>query len=275
MDICIPESQRIREEALKRGHVLMKFIISIMVGPPGVGKTLLKHLLLGKDPPDTRTSTVCAEHPIKIRSVSSSKFKKVLGKWKEISSEELLPLIARYIRRNTEKMGEAIPDDLKEYLELLETFAAMATSENVATSSSTTASNAGSSTPLMGDASTSLPSDVEPQSPTFQDEAAALKEMIDSVFGELEKLISGEELSEEEVEELFSSDWVYFTDSGGQPQFHELLPLFIREISSLIFVSRLSDRLDDHPPDEYYQDCLLYTSPSPRDATLSRMPSSA
>ena len=26
--------------------------------------------------------------------------------------------------------------------------------------------------------------------------------------------------------------------------------------------------------DEYY-DCLLYTSPSPRDATLSRMPSSA
>ena len=27
--------------------------------------------------------------------------------------------------------------------------------------------------------------------------------------------------------------------------------------------------------DEYGDDCLLYTSPSPRDATLSRMPSSA
>ena len=27
--------------------------------------------------------------------------------------------------------------------------------------------------------------------------------------------------------------------------------------------------------DEYYKNCLLYTSPSPRDATLSRMPSSA
>ena len=26
---------------------------------------------------------------------------------------------------------------------------------------------------------------------------------------------------------------------------------------------------------DYYNDCLLYTSPSPRDATLSRMPSSA
>ena len=27
--------------------------------------------------------------------------------------------------------------------------------------------------------------------------------------------------------------------------------------------------------DKLYKDCLLYTSPSPRDATLSRMPSSA
>ena len=26
---------------------------------------------------------------------------------------------------------------------------------------------------------------------------------------------------------------------------------------------------------DHYEDCLLYTSPSPRDATLSRMPSSA
>ena len=29
------------------------------------------------------------------------------------------------------------------------------------------------------------------------------------------------------------------------------------------------------PAKTYYKPCLLYTSPSPRDATLSRMPSSA
>ena len=36
--------------------------------------------------------------------------------------------------------------------------------------------------------------------------------------------------------------------------------------------------LKDHAPEEgftFYTNCLLYTSPSPRDATLSRMPSSA
>ena len=31
----------------------------------------------------------------------------------------------------------------------------------------------------------------------------------------------------------------------------------------------------DKSSDEYFKGCLLYTSPSPRDATLSRMPSSA
>ena len=41
-----------------------------------------------------------------------------------------------------------------------------------------------------------------------------------------------------------------------------------------------ADSLEDQPPqvdadDAEYQVCLLYTSPSPRDATLSRMPSSA
>ena len=33
--------------------------------------------------------------------------------------------------------------------------------------------------------------------------------------------------------------------------------------------------LQEHRPQEVYNLCLLYTSPSPRDATLSRMPSSA
>ena len=39
----------------------------------------------------------------------------------------------------------------------------------------------------------------------------------------------------------------------------------------------VNDDVDDFPYDanEYVDSCLLYTSPSPRDNTLSRMPSSA
>ena len=46
--------------------------------------------------------------------------------------------------------------------------------------------------------------------------------------------------------------WVYLVDSGGQPQFHELLTAFIRNASVGIFVHKLSERLDDHPLVKYF-----------------------
>ena len=255
-----PESQQLLDEALKQGYLLMRFMICLMVGPPGVGKTCLKHLLLGKHPPHPceRCSTICAEHPIKIRSISSSKIQTMFGRWREVSPEQLLPSIGRFIRRNAEKHGVAIPNELKEYLKQLEASSVDTDSESVASSLSLSSSD-----DLTEDSHSSQAYDegllsvdesiIGSQSSTSQDEAAALKVTIESVFATLQKVIAGEELSEEEMEELFSSDWVLLTDCGGQPQFHELLPLFIQEITSLIIVSRLSDRLDDCPPDEYYQ----------------------
>ena len=215
-----------------------------MVGTSGVGKTCLKCLLMGRNPPDARTSTICAEHPIKTRSVSSSQFQKLRGKWKEVSTDKLLPMIGRFIRKNAKKLGVELPPELIAYLELLEE-STTATTNKVATSSP--AAN------TMADESSSCGKGKH-ESSSSQNEAAALEEMIESVLGSLEKVIAGEELTEEEEDEVMSSIWIYFTDSGGQPQFHELLPLFIHDVSSVIFVSRLSDRLDDHPPDEYYQD---------------------
>ena len=37
----------------------------------------------------------------------------------------------------------------------------------------------------------------------------------------------------------------------------------------------LSSKLEDPKPKDHHEACLLYTSPSPRDGLLSRMPSSA
>ena len=48
------------------------------------------------------------------------------------------------------------------------------------------------------------------------------------------------------------------------------------KVAELIDGGDMSVALGDDKKPEYYADrCLLYTSPSPRDATLSRMPSSA
>ena len=52
---------------------------------------------------------------------------------------------------------------------------------------------------------------------------------------------------------FFEIQWINFIDSGGQPQFHELLPTFIRNATVIMFVLKLSECLDEQPMIEYYE----------------------
>jgi len=66
--------------------------------------------------------------------------------------------------------------------------------------------------------------------------------------------------------ELFKCDWVYIIDSGGQPQFHEVLPTFIRHVSGAVFVLKLNESLSEHPTVKYFskggKQCgVSYSSP--------------
>ena len=233
---------------------MIKVAITIVVGPAGVGKTHLKFLLLEKKPPVLRSSTPGAEAPvlIQVRTISAERFRKLGKKWQEVSADQMLPLIARYIRSMAVEKEEAIPEELKEYLEQLQTSTTSMTSQDAAPSDGATASSLESTPPNIGGEASTVSSE-----PAFENEAATLKKMIDSIMGKLEKLVVEEGLSEEDAEKLFSREWIYFTDSGGQPQFHELLPLFVRDVSSVVIVSRLCDRLDQYPIDEYYKDGKL------------------
>jgi len=47
---------------------------------------------------------------------------------------------------------------------------------------------------------------------------------------------------------------LHIVDSGGQPQFHEILPIFLRQLSFYVFVFRLDIALDSRPIVELYVD---------------------
>ena len=51
---------------------------------------------------------------------------------------------------------------------------------------------------------------------------------------------------------LFGVKWIQFIDSGGQLQYHDILPLFIQDPMVTIFVVKLSEDLSHHPTIEYY-----------------------
>ena len=77
----------------------------------------------------------------------------------------------------------------------------------------------------------------------------AVEESLSSV-APLESVVNGEALLGYRGGELFSITWIYLVDSGGQPQFHELLTAFVK---NAIFVFNLSRLLDAKPEIKYYK----------------------
>ena len=53
-------------------------------------------------------------------------------------------------------------------------------------------------------------------------------------------------------ERFLPSIWIHFIDSGGQPEFHDLLPLFTLNTSVVVFIFKLSESLHHKHKIEYF-----------------------
>ena len=76
-----------------------------------------------------------------------------------------------------------------------------------------------------------------------------------------------------EAADLIKRGVVDVVIAGGTGSQMALTAMLYRGIANLS--NRIAEPESASRPFELNRDCLLYTSPSPRDATLSRMPSSA
>ena len=78
-----------------------------------------------------------------------------------------------------------------------------------------------------------------------------------------------------------SKSFTYFSHNSMKDELVNLTPNQLDELRAF-FVERYVDNMETKDLVQYvmddmmrYMDCLLYTSPSPRDSCASRMPSSA
>ena len=107
-----------------------------------------------------------------------------------------------------------------------------------------------SSTQVCGEESdVTCMSEVDSSSPP---EKASFESLLEAAVTEEELVRLVEQTSSSDV--LHKIAWVQFVDSGGQPQFLEVLPIFLRRTSVWIYVLKLSERLDDYPTIEYYDE---------------------
>ena len=223
-------AQHFLDEAAKNGYVTSQSIVIVLVGIAGSGKSSFKRLILSLPPEKDRISTPLAEATIRNLSISRA----VIGdsdavNWEVVDSEQLLKMVADAIK----EIGATKDAPLDE----------------VYHPDSRSQHQAGSNSPVMAKNSVSQsPGDAEVFSHDDTHQQQGTGEEFDSCDDRLLPLIHESKGSRR----LLGVHWVYIIDTGGQPQFLQLLPAFIKNISSCVCFVRLDQGLDDKPPVKFF-----------------------
>ena len=240
----------------------------LVTGAAGSGKTTLKHRLFGKDPPSLRCSTALAEAAI--RAISREIVGTDQTDWFRVTHDELMGMLGGALKAGVpmEELPSQTPqladyeittkvlsiDDSKESTKANVTVGCspnptFAITESVAHKESTNVSHidhSKQSEKHYGSSSSSALLSTETTAAFLT--ATSIPTQMSSSKRELVKLVEKSHGSKRFLE----LQWIHFIDSGGQPQFHEVLPAFIRNTTATIFVMKLSERLDEHPVIKYY-----------------------
>ena len=212
------KAQQILEASLKEGSLPLGYLKAIAVGVARSGKTLSKnHIFRLKCNPNCSVSTGVCEAPLfAFRSVSweliSARLKDAFNL---LTYDDINQLLARMVHGGLlrGRVAEIADDILKAASEL-----GSSSSEGLAKSGL----------------------------PTPSGDSAASKAVVSAVCSraeaEAEAKREGKWLQKEK--DLFKLQVILFLDSGGQPQFHELLPALSHNVGLVLIFVKLNERLD-------------------------------
>ena len=212
---------------MMHGYVEARDIKALIFSAAGTGKTHTIALLMDEEPPAKRCSTPCATRPIRVDKIEEEG-----GKWVRVTHDQLSQTVA-----DTSTMLPQKPSITRKATRSVTSSSAhtqVGTSKRKTTSKVKIASK-----PSTSAASTSR--EKLPSASTSSPEDELLRRIEMSPYGRRAK-------------KAFKRDRITLIDTGGQPQFHEVLPMFMRDTSASMFTIKLDDSLDDHPLIEFYDD---------------------
>ena len=211
---------------MTHGYVEARDIKALIFGAAGTGKSHTIALLMDKEPPMIRRSTPCATRPVRV-----DKLEEEGGKWVRVTHDQLSQTIAdtsTMLPQNRSTARKATSSTPSSAHTPVGTFKSK-TAPKPKTASTENATAASTTHEKVSSVSTS----------SAEDELLRRIEM--SPYGHRAK-------------KAFKCDRITLIDTGGQPQFHEVLPMFMGETSASMFTIKLDDSLDDHPLIEFYDD---------------------
>ena len=252
-NIGTAENHRQFEEAMKNGHVKAWLCKLLMYGHAGSGKSTTMEIIVGNKPPEYRESTPLATRPTTIYRVNLES-----EEWAKLSTLNDCKLL----------LARALICDVPELVDHLLATQSKQVSANISLTPSKVESQVKiKGTVISGWNHSELPvqgkpllvsaeggaldsSELDSSDEDIEVEADAILESI-STDQELVKLM--DQLSTS-IDPLTAFRILELIDCGGQPQFHEILPVFLRRLDFYVFVFRLCDELDSRPLIEFFVD---------------------
>ena len=244
----------------------------LVTGAAGSGKTSLKCRLFGKELPRVRCSTALAEAAIRAISREIVGTDQDLTNWFRVTPDDLMRMLSEALKAGVPMEGKKLQSRTEAAFYKWPAKVSTADESKLSTIASSTAKSPPEPTLETTEAGVHKQSMTDPttdDSKQFKRDCSSVSgspvpcdetflafpnttapAQVSSAKGELVQLVEKAEGSKRFLE----LQWIHFIDSGGQPQFHEVLPAFIRNTTATIFVMKLSERLDEHPKIKYYDE---------------------
>ena len=261
------ENLRQFEEAMKHGHIRSWMWKLLLYGADGSGKTSVKEMILGNPPPVYRTSTPLAMRPTTVYRINLDG-----REWTAITTlQERRAFFARALLQFAPKLERRLLANRPKV-------ASPSSSQPVSTVAVSQVQSKYQASPDEGkpplDDEPPLASQLEPPSLGHGESDKDIDSEVDDVLQsistdqELVKLMDGLSTT---ADPLACLRLLQMVDAGGQPQFHEILPIFLRRLSFYVFVFRLIDDLSTRPLVEYYSEAKAIGSSMSSSQTIEQL----
>ena len=220
------------EAAMKEGMLWIRNGNTFFLGPGGSGKTHTLHSLLEEDPPAIRDSTACAKKPI--RAVAQFKVG-VRG-------------TARFIRITDDQYSEMLANSAEHFSAVPKSVALTEASQPLSSEKAVMLPSSSTIQIAETPSKSSSPTEIEkvPKQSSVENQLPVAE------FGLRRELQCRMQAKSKTSELLDDKDLMDVKDSGGQPMFHEVLPVFVTNTMFGILTVKLNESLDSCPLVEYY-----------------------
>ena len=234
--------EKLFQQALEKGYVVSSTVVLLLIGVAGAGKTSFCHLVFNESPPLIRSSTPVAEPSI--RAVSLTKAR--MSEKDEVTIWERVPSV---------KLTNLVADGIKTFQTLGLVEESLVTNNLLNSDKEVNSSVDGQSADIQQSDEESI----------MKRQPVAYDSKVNPLSSDVRKLFEMDHIKQllklvpksEGTGEILKCKWLYVIDSGGQPQFHELLPTFVHHVSAAAFFVKLNEELKSYPQISYYKDGVL------------------